>query len=1013
MRDDAVAVVGVSCRLPSAPDPAGFWRLLTEGGSAVSAVPPGRWGDDEAARGQRATGRGAFLDAVDGFDAGFFGVSPREARAMDPQQRLVLELGWEVLEDAGTLPAAVRGSDTGVFVGVTADDYGALAHRRGARAVGSHTLTGLNRGVIANRLSYVLGLRGPSMVVDTGQSSSLVAVHLACESLRRGESATALAGGVQLNLAPGGALAAGRLGALSPDGRCFTFDERANGYVRGEGGGMVLLKPLARALADGDDIYCVIEGGAVNNDGTGETLTTPAPTGQEAVLREACRRAGVAPAAVQYVELHGTGTRVGDPVEAAALGAVYGPGRTADGPLLVGSAKTNVGHLEGAAGIVGLLKVALSLRHGALPASLNFERPHPRIRFDEWRLDVVASARPWPRREGPALAGVSSFGMGGTNCHLVVSGPVPSTSAGAAPGEAAASPASAVWPLSGRSEAALRAQAARLADRLTDDPALAPRDVGFSLATSRTDFAHRAVVLAPDRNAAVGALEGLAVDGYAPGVVTGVADVSGSTVFVFPGQGSQWAGMGVALLAESAVFAARLDECAAALAPYTGWSVRDVLQQAPGAPSLDRVDVVQPVSWAVMVSLAELWRSCGVVPDAVVGHSQGEIAAACVAGALSTADAARVVALRGRAIARRLAGSGGMMSVALPAAEAARRLEAWEGRLSVAALNGPASAVVSGDPDALDELAAQLTAQGVRNRRVAVDYASHSPQVAAVERELTEALAPVAPGPARVPFFSTVTAGPLDGRELDAGYWYRNLRQTVRFAPAVGELLDQGHRVFVEVSPHPVLTAAVLDSVDAAPERGGGPAVAVGTLRRGEGGLDRFLTRLAELAVRGVPVDWHAVFAGSGARRVALPTYAFQRERYWLPDTVEADAPVETAGPATGPGERVTERASAVVPTGPGARRTTADLARLVRAQTAAVLGHTDAARMDPALTFRELGFDSAMTVELVTRLRSATGLRLPDTALYDHPTPDGFAERLAAELGGADGTDTAASRSA
>ncbi|MGP3940695.1 type I polyketide synthase [Streptomyces sp. 6N106] len=989
-QDTAIAVVGVSCRLPSAQDPARFWQLLTGGMSAVSQVPPGRWGDDEVAD-SGEIGWGAFLDEVDRFDPEFFGISPREARAMDPQQRLALELGWEVLEDAGVLPAEVRGEDTGVFIGVTADDYGVLDRRRGPAAIAHHTLTGLNRSVIANRVSYFLGLRGPSLVVDTGQSSSLVAVHLACESLRRGESATALAGGVHLNLVRDSALAAARLGALSPDGRCFTFDERANGYVRGEGAGMVLLKPLASALADGDEITCVIEGSAVGNDGPGAALTAPDPGGQGAVLAAACRRAGVDPAEVQYVELHGTGTRVGDPVEAEALGAVYGADRAADNPLLVGSAKTNVGHLEGAAGIVGLLKVVLSLRNGELPASLNFEQPNPRIRFDEWHLDVVSETRPWPYRDGRALAGVSSFGMGGTNCHLVVSATEPTSEDPSADPGVGTVGGTVPWPLSGRTRDTLRAQAARLASHLTEHERLDPVDVGFSLATTRTAFDHRAVVLAPDRPEALGALAALADGESAPGVVRGVADIEGRTVFVFPGQGSQWAGMGVRLMAQSPVFAERLAACAAALAPHVDWSLADVLRQAEGAPSLERVDVVQPASWAVMVSLAAVWRAHGVVPDAVLGHSQGEIAAACVAGALSLEDAARVVALRSQAIARRLSGAGGMLSVALPRAEAEARLGRWDGRVSIAAVNGPGSVVVSGELEALDELFAELAGADVRVRRIAVDYASHSAQVERVREELSAALEGIAPRRAEVPFFSTVTGEWLDTTGMDAGYWYRNLRQTVAFEPAVRALLGQGHRAFVEVSSHPVLTPAVQDAIDAADVR----ALAVGTLRRELGGMGRFLSCLAEVYVRGVPVDWARPFAGTDARRVALPTYGFQRERYWLPEPAGVpDAVAAVTGHATDPEpESEPERVAS------GTSWTRPDLARLVRTETAVVLGFASAERVNPARSFKELGFDSAMTVELATRLRAATGLRVPNTVLFDHPTPDACADHLATEL--------------
>ncbi|MGH3373337.1 MAG: beta-ketoacyl synthase N-terminal-like domain-containing protein, partial [Actinoallomurus sp.] len=478
---EPVAVVGLACRLPGATGPAGFWDLLRDGVSAVDTAPADR---PELGAAGGGTGRAGFLEQVDRFDAGLFGISPREAREMDPQQRLVLELSWEALEHARIAPDALHGTGTGVFVGVTSDDYATLARRSGA-PIGHHTLTGANRAMLANRVSYVLGLSGPSMSVDTGQSSGLVAAHLACASLRDGEADLALAGGVQLNLAADSTRALAEFGALSPDGACHTFDARANGFVRGEGGGVVVLKTLSRALADGDRVLCVIEGSAVNNDGPATGLTVPSAGAQERVLRAACRRAAVDPADVQYVELHGTGTRVGDPVEAAALGAVHGSGRRE--PLWVGSAKTNVGHLEGAAGMAGLIKTVLAVAHRVIPPSLNFATPNPAIRFAEWNLRVAREAVPWPAGDR-VLAGVSSFGMGGTNCHVVLAaapGSGPQPAAPPVPGPTA-------WVVSGRNDAALREQARRLAANVegADD-----RDVGFSLATTRAALPRRAVLV--------------------------------------------------------------------------------------------------------------------------------------------------------------------------------------------------------------------------------------------------------------------------------------------------------------------------------------------------------------------------------------------------------------------------------------------------------------------------------------------------------------------------------------
>ena len=550
--------------------------------------------------------------------------------------------------------------------------------RGGPAAVTQHTLTGLHRGIIANRVSYTLGVHGPSLTVDAVQSSALVAVHMACESLRHGESTLAIAGGVNLNIIPETTLSAARSGGLSPDGRCFTFDARANGFVRGEGGAAVVLKPLARAVTDGDPIYCVIRGTAVNNDGTGEGLVIPDPAARAAVLRRACQQAGVRPADVQYVELNGTGTATGDPLEAAALGAVFSAARNAESPLLVGSAKTNVGHLEGAAGLVGLLKAALCIKHRQIPPSLNFETPNPDIPLDELRLRVQDSLTAWPRGDRPLVAGVSSFGVGGTNCHAVLCEPPAGSELAPPPPDV---PPAVPWVVSGRSPHALEAQARRLTAHLTEFPHLGATDVGFSLATTRTAFEHRAVVVSPDREELLLGLDALAQDRPAASLVRGTGGDPAKIVFVFPGQGSQWPGMAVHLLDTSAVFRKHMLACADALAPHVDWSLIGVLRGAPTEPPLVRDDVREPVLFAVMVSLARLWQSAGVQPSAIIGHSQGEIAAACVAGALSLQDAARIVVLWSRTLEAALAGSGAMAHI-----PAARR----SGARPAGPLGGPA-----------------------------------------------------------------------------------------------------------------------------------------------------------------------------------------------------------------------------------------------------------------------------------------------------------------------------------
>ncbi|WP_159058940.1 type I polyketide synthase, partial [Streptomyces caeruleatus] len=855
-----IAVVGLSCRLPKAAGPAEFWRLLRDGVDAIGEAPHDRWvGDTHSPR------RGGFLDQIDHFDADFFGISPKEAVAMDPRQRLLLELSWEALEDTRIVPATLRGSRTGVFVGAMGDDYAVLMGRLGQETIGQHTLTGSSRAIIANRVSRFLGLRGPSLTVDTAQSSSLVAVHMACESLRRGESTLAIAGGVTVNILAESTVSAWKIGALSPDGRCHTFDARANGYARGEGGAVVVLKKLADALAAGDKIYCVIAGGAVNNegegDGDGSGLTVPSRSAQTDVIQEAYQRASVDPTEVQYVELHGTGTKVGDPIEAAALGAALGTRRPADSPLLVGSVKTNVGHLEGAAGITGMLKVVLSLRHRLLPPSLNFVEANPDIPLDELHLRVHTQLADWPERSRRLVAGVSAFGMGGTNCHLVLAeAPVRVPDGEPAESSGPVVLSSVVpWVVSGRSESALREQARRLAAYVEAAAGLDLVGVGAALVSTRAGLEHRAVVLGADRDELIAGLAGLASGAPGAGVVTGQGTADGrGVVFVFPGQGSQWVGMAQGLLAVSPVFAERIGECAQALAPFVEWDLLEVLGDQA---ALERTDVVQPVLWAVMVSLAHLWQSLGVTPAAVVGHSQGEIAAACVAGGLSLEDAARIIAVRSRLFVKALSGRGGMASVRLPLAEVESLLARWEGRLSVAAVNGLSWVVVSGDVEAVAELVAAGEAEGFRVRRMAADGAGHSVHVERIRDELIESLSGIVPGESRVAFYSTVTGELTDTRELGAEYWYRNARETVRMADTTRVLAAAGYGTFVEVSPHPVLVPSLEETLfESHPS-----AVVTGTLRRGENESEQLLTAVARLHTHGVPVDWSAVVGRSSA----------------------------------------------------------------------------------------------------------------------------------------------------
>nr|WP_052808656.1 type I polyketide synthase [Streptomyces cyaneogriseus] len=926
--DDPVVIVAASCRFPGdVRSPEDLWRLVLDGRDAIGPFPADRGWDlerlydaDPDRTGTSYVRHGGFLRDVADFDAAFFGVSPREALAMDPQQRLLLETSWEALERAGLDPTSLAGSRTGVFVGTNGQDYAELL---GSAGVEGHVLTGTASSVLSGRIAYALGLEGPALTVDTACSSSLVALHLAVRALREGECDLALAGGVTVMATPGIFVEFSRQRGLSADGRCKAFADGADGTGWGEGVGTLLLERLSDARRRGHAVLAVVRGSAVNQDGASNGLSAPNGPAQEKVIRQALADAGVAPADVDLVEAHGTGTRLGDPIEAQALLATYGQDRPAGRPLWLGSVKSNIGHTQAAAGMAGILKTLGALQEGRLPRTLHVGAPTPEVDWSEGAVELLTENRRWPRTDGPRRAGVSAFGVSGTNAHVILEQAPPEEAvtgpAGNPPEEAAGPVAPAAlsggpvpWVLSARSEDALHAQAASLRRHL---PEAAPADTARALAGTRALWEERAVLLPPPAettaettagpSAGAGdtepggtlapyraALDALAAGDGDPRVVRGTADTRGRTVFVFPGQGAQWAGMGARLWDASPVFARWMRRCARALAPVTDWSLADVVRGVPGAPGLDRVDVVQPVSWAVGVSLAGLWRACGVEPAAVVGHSQGEIAAACVAGALSLADGAALVALRSRLIREELSGHGGMVSVALPLDETTERIRRWDGRIEIAARNSTRSTVVAGAPDALEELLAECAAAGTRARRIPVDYASHTSHVDRIRDRLTELTASVAPRAAELPFHSTVTGGRLDTTALDAGYWFRNLRQPVLFGPVTEDLLAQGHDVFVEVSPHPVLVPAVQDAVDTA----GATAAAVGSLRRDDGGPDRFTASLAEAFVRGARVDWDAVLGGAPAPapRVDLPTYAFRRRRFW------PTAPVPSAGPAAG-----------------------------------------------------------------------------------------------------------------
>ncbi|MEV6976995.1 type I polyketide synthase, partial [Kitasatospora sp. NPDC093806] len=882
---EPIAIVGMSCRYPGGVrTPEELWELAVAGRDAVGPPPAERgwrtedFHDPDGLRpGTSYVWEGGFLDGADRFDPAFFDISPREALAMDPQQRLLLETAWEAFERAGLPPATVRGTRVGVFTGLMYHDYGT---RLGTvdESVAGFLGAGTSGSVASGRIAYTFGLEGPAVTVDTACSSSLVTLHLAAQAVRRGDCAMALAGGVTVMATPDTFVEFSRQGGLARDGRCKAFAAAADGTAWGEGAGMLLVERLSDARRLGHPVLAVLRGSSINQDGASSSLSAPNGPSQQRVIRQALAEAGLSPDLIDAVEAHGTGTRLGDPIEAQALLATYGQERPAERPLLLGSLKSNIGHTQAAAGVAGVIKMVLAMRNGVLPRTLHVDEPTPHVDWTAGAVELLTENREWPRTGRPRRAAVSSFGVSGTNAHVILE---EAPEVEAVPEEAAAPSAVVPWVLSARTPEALRAQAEQLRAVVEAHPEWKPARVAGELASSRSVFEQRAVVVGGSRAELLSGLAAVAEGTAAPGVVSG----SGSfdrPVFVFPGQGSQWIGMGAELLYASPVFAESIAKCEAALAPHVDWSLTEVLR---GGDDLTRVDVVQPALFAVMVSLAEVWRSFGIEPAAVIGHSQGEIAAATVAGALSLEDGARIAALRSRAILA-IAGRGGMASLPLDRAQTTELLAPWQGRLGIAAHNGPTSTVIAGDDDALTELLAHCEEQEIRARRIDVDYASHTHHVEAIREDLSRQLAGITPVTASVPFYSTVTGALIDTTKLTADYWYTNLRQTVLLTDATLAAHADGHRVFIEASPHPVLTPVLQDALD--------PVFTAGTLRRNDGGLHRLLTSLAEAQVHGAPVDWSALLPGGGAP-IDLPTYPFQRERFWL-DATESTGDVRAAG---------------------------------------------------------------------------------------------------------------------
>ncbi|MCU0923602.1 MAG: type I polyketide synthase, partial [Burkholderiaceae bacterium] len=823
---------------------------------------------DPRAPGKTNTRWGGFLAQIDQFDPYFFGISPREATCMDPQQRLLLELAWEALEDAGQVVDRLRGSQTSVFLGIFNSDY-AWLQLADPQQIDVYSAAGSGHGIAANRLSYLFDFRGPSLAVDTACSSSLVAFHLACQSLRSGECDLALAAGVNLLVSPLSTVSTSKVLAMAADGRCKAFDARADGIVRGEGGGVVVLKRLTDALAAGDPIRAVVRGSAVNQDGRSAGLTAPNVLAQQAVIQRALEQSGVAPEQVSYVEAHGTGTALGDPIEIEALSAVLGRNGSTPQRCAIGSVKSNLGHLEAAAGIAGIIKTVLALQHQAIPASLHFQQLNPNIVLDAQRFFIPTSAQPWDVANGSRLAGVSSFGAGGTNAHVILE-EAPLALDPTVPDARAQ-----LLVLSAHNPPALQALAQAVQEALVAPPLADARlaDVCFTAAARRSHHPHRLAVVGERHADMIQALRGFAAGEGFPGAAGVTPDRRRGLAFVFSGQGAQWAGMGQTLLRDEPVFRRALERCAAAFAPVAPWSLLDELRADAGQSRLDQTEIAQPVIFAVQVALADLWQSWGIAPDAVVGHSVGEIAAAHLAGVLSLEDAARVAYHRGH-LMQRATGLGSMVAADLPPAEAAVAIAAYGDRLAVAAINAPGAVVLAGEHDALAAVVDELHRQQVPTRPLRVNYAFHTHHMDGLGAELAALCQDIQARPSTRLIVSTLSGQPATPQDFGPAYWARQLREPVQFAAAMASLFEHQIGVCLEVAGHPVLAQAMAACAH------GRDVTILPSLLRQQPERARLLGSLGTLYTLGYPMTWSGLHP-DGGRCVTLPAYPWQRERYW------------------------------------------------------------------------------------------------------------------------------------
>jgi acyl transferase domain-containing protein/SAM-dependent methyltransferase len=890
---DPIAVVGMGCRFPGgANDPESLWKLLCNGTDAIREVPADRWDIDEFfdadpdAPGKMSSRWGGFLDEVDTFDADFFGISRREAVSMDPQQRVFLEVSWEALENAGLSAEKLLGTSTGVFAGIASNDYMQLQMQFGdPNQIDAYLATGTCHSVASGRVSYTLGLQGPSISLDTACSSSLIAVHLACQSLRLGECRMALAGGVNVILAPELLINFSRSHMMAADGRCKTFDASADGFVRGEGCGVVVLKRLSDAVADGDNILAVIRGTGVNQDGRSSGLTVPNGISQQEVIRRALTMAGVEPAEVGYVETHGTGTSLGDPIEVNALQAVYGQGRAKDRPLALGSIKTNLGHLETAAGVAGLMKAVLVLMHGEIPPNLHFKEPNPHIAWKDFAVSVPTVQTPWPTEYARRIAAVSSFGFSGTNAHIVLESSAcvaeltvdEAHKSQSASAEVLKERSHSLLTLSAKNAASLKASAKRYANYLAKHPGISIGDLCYTANTGRSHFEHRLAAVAESPEQLREQLESVAEGQETTGVVQGQADLTRrpEVVFLFTGQGGQYVNMGRALYEREPVFREVLDRCDELLRPHLEKPLLSVLYPAPGEETpLDETQYTHVAMFAVQYGLAQLWRSWGVEPAAVMGHSVGEIVAATVAGTMSLEDGLMVMRERGRVMGS-LPRTGAMASLLLGAERASAAIEPFRDRVSIAAINGPESTVISGERKAVEEILGILTAQGIKTRMLKVSNSFHSPLVEPVLDEFEQAARRATYRAPQLPQFSSMRLDWVtDDKLLDAAYWRHNLRHTVHYSEAIEAMFEQGYRLFLEIGPSPILVGMGPLCV---PQ---GEGVWLPSLRQERNDWEQMLEDAGTLYANGVSLDWEAFHRGPVHHKLMLPTYPWNRKPF-------------------------------------------------------------------------------------------------------------------------------------